>query len=331
MNQLPNNENNEVQKKIENNREDQAETKLEQKDRQQLGQRAEQNTVENDSDSEQKNKLAMSFENMYATLYHKYHAKFWWRRETLFVLVSILVAGLAAFLKSQDSLVREARLQEMYKTNRIYVASKEIKSGEILTDANMKLTRVLAANTTKNLIDESAFGLVEGRVLTVDVLAGDVIMLSAVHHKNAIRKMAQAVPQGKRLFTLSVEDESLQMGLIEPADRVDIIAHMNFPDKGPTSFTILEDVTLIAVGANSAFKRDDDAKVFATSVSFFVDLEKSKTLAFAKKHGTFSLSLRNKNDHAKHGETKGINHNNFLDSDLVSKASGGSDLIIKQK
>ena len=106
---------------------------------------------------------------------------------------------------------------------------------------------------------------------------------------------------------------------------------MNFPDKGPTSFTILEDVTLIAVGANSAFKKEDDEDVFATSVSFFVDLEKSRTLAFAKKHGSFSLSLRNKEDHAKSGVKKGVNHNNFLDSDLVSKASGGSELIINEK
>ena len=155
------------------------------------------------------------------------------------------------------------------------------------------------------------------------------MLLTAVEGGLNGTSVVEKIPPGKRLFTLSVSDTNLSYGFIRPNHHVDILAHIDLPDRGLTTFTVLEDVTVISVGANtvgSNSKEDGGA-----TISFFVDAKDMELLSFAQKKGEFSLSVRNGKDLTKLSSRRGVDMKDFLDNKFIQNASGGTELEVTVK
>lgn len=260
----------------------------------------------------------------------RFKQKPWWRLETALMAGAVSAALISGFMSHQNSLAIEGAMARRYKTESVIVANGELKAGTTIDESNVKRTVALKNDLSRNVILGDQLDLVLGHRVAVDLLPGDPILLSMVQGARDAKGMAEKIPPGKRLFTLSIDSKAAGYGFVNPNDHVDIVAQIDLPNRGITSFTLLEDVTLVSVGARSVLQ--NGTRVSGSDVSFFVSPREFEVLTFAQKRGTFSLSLRNPRDIGKMqqniGKT-GVDIDSFLDHNLVSEASGGGALEVE--
>lgn len=255
----------------------------------------------------------------------KYKEKSWWKSET-FLVVGAIAAGLFSALLSQSS--RSAYSEQLaakYSIIKIVVAGKEIPAGTILSSSVLAPAAYLKGTISSNFVPAESLAMIIGRTVAVDLKPGDPILLTAVLGADMADHMAQKVPAGKRLFNLTISDHSAGLGFVRPNDHVDILTHMDLPGRGPVTFTVMQDVTLVSVGASSIMGGDASA---GTDVSFFVEPDEFEVMSYSQQKGKFSLSLRNPNDASKRHAGRGVDLNAFLDNRRFSTASGGGALEV---
>lgn len=255
----------------------------------------------------------------------KYKERSWWRTET-FLIGGAIVAGLfSAGLSHTSRTAYREQLEKKFQTQRIVVASRELTAGTVLTKSVLAPAAYLRGNLSSNFVPVENLNNILGRSILIDVKPGDPIFLTAVTGADMADRMAEKVPAGKRLFTMTITDNSAGLGFVRPNDHVDILAHMELPGRGAVTFTVMQDVTLVSVGASSVISGEG---LGGASVSFFVDPEEFEVLSYAQAKGKFSLSLRNPNDTSKRVANRGVDLNAFLDSRRISSASGGGELEV---
>ena len=257
----------------------------------------------------------------------KYKEKSWWRTET-FLIVGAIACGLfSAALSHASRTAFRDQLETKFQTQKIVVAAREIQAGTVLTNSILQPAAYLKGNLSTNFIPVEQLANILGRSITVDLKPGDPILLTAVTGADMSDRMAEKVAPGKRLFNMTISDNAAGLGFVRPNDHVDILAHMDLPGRGPVTFTVMQDVTLVSVGAASVISGEG---LGGTSVSFFVDPEEFEVLSYSQSKGKFSLSLRNPNDTGKRSAGRGVDLNAFLDSRRISNVSGGGDLEVIQ-
>jgi Flp pilus assembly protein CpaB len=255
----------------------------------------------------------------------KYKEKSWWKTET-FLIAGAIVCGLfSASLSHASRTAFRDQLEKKFQTQRIVVAGKEMRAGTLLTKSLLAPAAYLKGNLSSNFVPVEQIQNILGRSITVDLKPGDPILLSAVTGADLSSSMAEKVPPGKRLFNLTINDNASGLGFVRPNDHVDILAHMDLPNRGPVTFTVLQDITLVSVGAASVINGEG---LGGTNVSFFVDPEEFEVLSYAAAKGRFSLSLRNPNDSSKRTAGRGVDLNAFLDNRRFNQATGGGDLEV---
>lgn len=255
----------------------------------------------------------------------KYKERSWWRTET-FLIAGAVIAGLfSAALSHASRNAYQEHLEKKFQTQQVVVAARELPAGTLLTKSILAPAPYLKGNVTSNFVTIDNLSTIIGRSISTDLKPGDPILLTAVSGADVANRMAEKVPAGKRLFNLSITDRSAGLGFVRPNDHVDIVTHMDLPGRGPVTFTVLQDVTLVSVGASSVINGQG---LGGTDVSFFVDPDEFEVLSYAQSKGQFSLSLRNPNDASKRNAGRGVDLNAFLDNRRISSASGGGDLEV---
>lgn len=259
-----------------------------------------------------------------------WRTKPWWRLESA-ILGGAIVAGLfAGVLGHINDNASKRQLRELFSTHDVVVAARDMAYGERIEAAMLKTVPMLERNISTNTVTPEGAGIIIGKRISLELKAGDPIMLSAVQGATEASRMAETIPPGKRLFTLTITDTAASHGFIKPNDHVDILAHVTLPERGLTSFTVLQDMTLVSVGPSTILS-DSGKSTGASDVSFFVDAKETEILAFAQRRGQFSLSLRNPLDVSHRDDTRGVDINEFLDHDGIHQASGGGALAVTEK
>lgn len=236
-----------------------------------------------------------------------------YRIESLIVVLAVVIGTLGSFLQHANQVSFENRIHEQYRVVEVLASSTKLASGTVLQREHFTVSRVLSGSKTDNMLTEDDLKSVLGKPLQLALAKGDVILLSMVGSGRGDDSVAAKIPEGKRLYTMLVDDPVAQSGFVKPGDFVDVLARMEFPGKGVTAFTLLSKIQLTAVG-----KSVDALKgVEATQISFVVTPGQMELLKFAEETGKFSVSLRNPLDAAEVKTGKGIDMQTFLSSDLV--------------
>ncbi len=249
----------------------------------------------------------------------------YWNTQTFLILGALTFGLLSAFLAELNRRSREGELKNYFATNTVLTLVNDLAEGEIIERSNIAMRDVLVRSSSRNYADEGSLDLVVGKAAKIDLVAGDPILLSALEGAVSDERMAERIPPGKRLFTLVTKDLSASKGVIRPNDHVDILAHMDLPGRGPTTFTLLQDVTLVSVGRSSVLNSE---KAGGMEVSFFIDSLQTEMMAFAQARGEFSLSLRHESDIAVRDQVKGMDLRDFLDDEKLAPITGGSELEV---
>jgi len=213
-------------------------------------------------------------------------------RVILVVVVAILLALLASvgvyrYLSETGRAVEEARL----KTVAIVVATVDIPVG-----ATINANQVAITAWSKDLYPKDSFSemkSVVGRTVRRDFLRGEPIVESKlVPAGKGGGLLSFLVDEGKRAFTIRVNEVVGVGGFIVPDTRVDVILTTS-PSAGSERISkiILENMKVLAAG--QIVEQKENKPITVNTVTLSVTPEEAEKLALAGNDGVIQLVLRN--------------------------------------
>jgi pilus assembly protein CpaB len=212
------------------------------------------------------------------------------RRTTL--IVALVVAVLTGWLTLNylSSIQRSSAVNN--QPTEILVAAQEIPARVPITAAMLaKATRPAAAVEPDALTDPTK---VIGALSLITIPAGSTITLSKVGHPADVGLPVRLTP-GMRAVSISIDKVKGVSGLIEPGDRVDVVA---IPPKStavpPPASTILRGIRVLAVGPlleNTSATPPPEAQVF-TTITLEVTPKQVDLLEMADLNTVLRLALR---------------------------------------
>ncbi|WP_339947740.1 Flp pilus assembly protein CpaB [uncultured Albimonas sp.] len=213
--------------------------------------------------------------------------------------VFIFVAGLAlaggaawyVFAKVQAA---EARAGDPVATVPVAVANKDLKFGQPLTKADVRVVRFPADAVPENAFTSPTELFGEGedvkpRTVLRRMEPSELILKSKITGFGQRATVATLIEPGMRAYTLPVDAASAVGGFLLPGSRVDII--LTTKDRaGPTARVLIQNIEIVAVDQDTDPDRIE-AKI-AKTVTVQGTPEQVQALTLASSVGSLSLSLR---------------------------------------
>lgn len=201
--------------------------------------------------------------------------------------------------------------------NLVFIASakRNISRGDALNASQIELLEVQNSELVNEFLTEDDIEKYLDKRLLVNVSSGTPISKNYFNTSHLIKSTPEKIPPGKRLFLLEVNFSTLEE-VINPHDHVDIVADLQLPEIGQTTFTILENMNVIGIG-NEIEGIEVEQKNRNNLLSFYVTQKEAELLTFAKKYGSFSVILRNPLDNTESKSQDGMTVNHFFESSQI--------------
>ncbi len=255
----------------------------------------------------------------------------WLKTDRGILVGSIGAALILTGLSELTQIQIQSQSQKKFAVQTILALNADATAGTTITPELLKKTEVLVRSSSSNMTTPDLYEKVIGKKLSADLKSGDPLLLSVVEGVTT-NPLTSRIPEGKRLFSLQLDDKVLSQGWIKPNDHIDILVTMDLPSRGSTTFVLLQNITLVTVGKATVW--NGQAAASGTDISFFVTLSEMELLRFAQQKAVFSLALRNPNDLSKRDMKpeevghEGVDLEKFLNNKTILKASGGSDVPV---
>jgi len=137
-----------------------------------------------------------------------------------------------------------------------------------------------------------------GGIARSEIVRGEQILTSRVHTEDIRATLSYRIPENMRAVSIPVNEVTGVAGYITPGDKVDVLLTIQdeeINDGESTTYTLLQKVTVLAIGELPREVEDDEARPVST-VTLEVDPEQAEVLAYANQHGSFHLALRSPAD-----------------------------------
>lgn len=212
------------------------------------------------------------------------------RRMTLVIALVLAVGAGWLTLNYLSSIQRSSAINN--QPRQILVAAQEIPARVPITPAMLATaTRPAAAIEPDALTDPSK---VVGALSLITIPAGGTITLSKVGHPSDMPLPVRLQP-GMRAVSIPIDKVKAVSGLIEPGDRVDVIAiPPKTGDSPPPAAAILRGIRVLAVGPllenNSATPSPENQ--VSTTITLEVTPKQADLLAMADVNTNLRLALR---------------------------------------
>ncbi len=225
------------------------------------------------------------------------------------VLIIAVGMGLLAFVLTH--LYLKAELNKIYANARkvsIVVARSDMPAGTVLDSQNTTVMEQFESAVGTTVFRAEDRRMVLGATLRFPVRRGDPIDWVRIgKSRDELTGLSQLILHGQRAISIPVSGETAVSGLVRPNDKVDILGTFNFlseanPGEMETrSFTVLQNVTVLATGQESARAELEIASSSRRNsynmVTIAVFPEEAELLAFAMNtKGGLMLTLRNPGD-----------------------------------
>ncbi len=225
-------------------------------------------------------------------------------------LLVAAVSAIAAALFASGYLSRkEAQLLSISQPIQVVAAKRDIAPAELLDETMLFLMDVPVKFAAPNALSDLKSA--SGRIAMVPIRAGSQITSSTARLPAATKGLSGVIPIGRRAISIGLDQAAGVAGLLRPNDSVDVIATLDLGDEAHvkrTSFTIVQDASVLAVGKTLASKPEKEAAIksgkgiFSSSysrpgsndliVTLAVSPQEAQTLAFANSAGALSLALK---------------------------------------
>lgn len=184
----------------------------------------------------------------------------------------------------------------------VIFAKDEMKPGSLLEESNTKIVYIDVSNAKNSFILNSELSKFLGSRLLISADKNTPILKNMIKNDMLEKTAQEKIPPGKRLFILDIELGSLA-SIIQINDKIDIIAHMDIPEFGKVTETILDGIPVVRIAEDHA-------------IGFYLTPDEIKILSFMKPYSSFSVAIRNPNDHLTE-ESKAVTFNKFLQNDKI--------------
>lgn len=211
------------------------------------------------------------------------------------------------------SCTNQDQTEKEHKKYAVITANQDLNPGDVLDSSNTKIAYLDVSESKKSFILNSEFNGFSGSKIQIRAEKGSPILKNMIQNRESNQSLQEKIPPGKRLFVLDMDLGSMA-SMIQVDDKVDIIAHMDIPDFGKATETILDGISVVQI--------DDDH-----SLSFYLTPEEIKILAFMKPYSSFSVAIRNPNDHMTK-ESHAITFNQFLQNEKIQHILKGDSFKI---
>jgi pilus assembly protein CpaB len=203
-----------------------------------------------------------------------------------------LITSVLIYKKLQGATVDTVTVQE--KGVNVVVAATDVSWGTKLAPDMIKVLKFPAGNAPEGNFENT--DIVNGRISLANLKRGEAILDSKLAPANVTAGGVAAVmhPE-KRAMAVKVDEIVGVAGFIKPSDRVDVMVTMSHAGAAEKLFTklLLENVLVLATGADIEKKGKDDKPSPVTVITLEVTPEEAEKLALATTEGKLRLALRN--------------------------------------
>lgn len=212
------------------------------------------------------------------------------RRTTL--IVAVVLAALTGWLTLHYVSGMQQATQAAGAPREILVAAQEIPARVTITAAMLARTTRPASAVEPDAVDDPQ--RVVGALSLITIPAGSTVTASKVGHPNDTGLPVRLKP-GMRAVSVQIDKVKGVSGLVEPGDRVDVIAvPARQGDAPPTAATILRAVRVLAMGDSleNTSATPSPQEMQSTTVTLEVTPKQANLLALADINTTLRLAAR---------------------------------------
>ena len=184
----------------------------------------------------------------------------------------------------------------------VLVVAAPLKRDAALTEAAISIREIPAAYVDSRAVRASEKKRVVGIVVVNALEAGQTLTWTDVAvGGNERRSLSGLVQPGFRAVALRSRTENASFNLVEPGDRVDLIATQTAPGGQKTSSLLLQNVLVLAVGESTGDEapgprvvKNDGRREQVLTLSLKIDA--AQLLSTALDRGAVSVAVRNPDD-----------------------------------
>lgn len=205
--------------------------------------------------------------------------------------------------------------QEDNSLSSFLITKERIKQGDVITIDNVEAVPLNDARAQTTLIPAWQLKNAIGRRVDHDLEIGSPLLKKMIASDYAEKSPEELIPPGRRLFFLDA-DLGDSASLLKINEKIDLIAHMDIPQFGQATETILDGVSIVSINENH-------------SLGFYLTPEEIKIITFMKSYSQFSVAIRNPNDHTKN-ENAAVTFNQFLQNPKIQNILSNDSFKIIQ-
>ena len=213
------------------------------------------------------------------------------RNKSLYLLIACVCGTVAAILASQW-LKAQANQQGPGSTTEIFVASVAIDIGEEITPERVRLEQWPSDKVPEGATGDLA--TLEGKFAKQRFYVDEAIMPIKLMDENWT-----TVPKGYRVVAMKAADVNIA-NLVQPGDRVDVMAYFNKSELIPRSMTktVLMGVRVYALDGDTERKAADERPKQVRNIQLMIHEKDTDAWAYANELGKIRLSLGSDSDYS---------------------------------
>jgi pilus assembly protein CpaB len=212
------------------------------------------------------------------------------RRGLILVILSLAMGGTAAWAANNwvQQRLTPANVEESYDV--VVAAATSIPYGVKVEQRHMRVLRLPEGTAPEGAFQREEH--VEGKVATVDVARGEILLRERFADHEGGSTLAALVQANMRAVTLRVDDVVGVAGFLLPGNRVDVLStRIENSTRRAVTETILQNIKVLAVDQTARTERNDP--VIVRAVTLELTPPQSEQLVKAREEGRIQLTLRN--------------------------------------
>jgi pilus assembly protein CpaB len=222
-------------------------------------------------------------------------------RNMVILALALAMGALAALAVHRYIERREQDLEALSKparTLRVLVPKEDLARGTPLTATVVAVRDVPAEWSHSNAITPDQFDRIEHLRLTHPAVRGEALLWSQIEGQRA-PSFSSRLPAGRRAITVPVDEMNSIAGMIEPGDRIDLLASVK-KDQRSILFPLLQDVPVLATGARAAMDADGkESRRTYTTITLEAGADDAQRVLAARDVGRLAAVLRAPGDRAR--------------------------------
>jgi pilus assembly protein CpaB len=216
-------------------------------------------------------------------------------RPFIIALAFALIAVVLVYLYIRN--IQQGAGPEEIEMARVVRATTDIPPRTTITEHMLEEIEVPADIVTMDTVTELEEIL--GQVSMGPIYEQQILMRQMFREETALEDLSRMLQEGQRAVTVGVTEVSGLGGNIQPGDNVDVLVSiLNNDEVGvPSTFTILRNIDVMAVGQDIGFEEDEMGNTqISKSVTLRVNPSEAEILTLASEVGSLRLALRDPDD-----------------------------------